>query len=99
MIALPCVWRQVLGQEDVWRQFATVLDNLLVVCNVVHVGSWEQLQAFLNDFAARRPGKPVSVFCGFLFCASCVAWSLAHLLMVLHSLPCVRHLAWQHGNT
>lgn len=43
-------------REDVWRHFTTVLENLLVVCNVVLVGSWEQLQAFLIEFAARRPG-------------------------------------------
>ena len=44
-------------REDVWRHFTMVLENLLVVCNVVHVGSWEQLQAFLIAFAAKRPGK------------------------------------------
>ena len=65
-----CCWLmpQALAREDVWRHFATVLDNLLVVCNVVHVSSWEQLQAFLTDFAARRPGKSVLAFCGFIPC-------------------------------
>ena len=47
---------QVLAREDVLRHFTTVLDNLLAVCGVAHVGSWQQLQAFLLSFAARRPG-------------------------------------------
>ena len=59
LMALSNVWRQVLGQEDVWRHFTTVLENMLVVCNIVHVGSWEQLQAFLINFAARQPGMPM----------------------------------------
>jgi hypothetical protein len=49
---------QVLAREDVWRHFAPVLDNLLAVCSVTDVASWQQLQAFLTAFAARRPGEP-----------------------------------------
>ncbi len=89
------VSRQVLGQEDVWQHFTTVLDNLLVVCNVVHVGSWEQLQAFLADFAARRPGKSVMASCDSTP-APCVAWCLLRLLacpLFVTILACLRLLA------
>ena len=85
-MALPYVWRQVLGQEDVWRHFTTVLENLLVVCNIVHVGGWEQLQAFLSEFAARRPGKAVSASCDSTP-APWVVWCLARLPTVWHNMP------------
>lgn len=55
------MWAQALSQKEVWKHYTDMLANLLVVCDITVVHSWEELQAFLAAFSAVQPGTLPSV--------------------------------------
>ena len=47
---------QALSQEQLWKHYADMLANLLLVCDITGVSSWGELQSFLSAFSAGQPG-------------------------------------------
>ena len=83
---IVCVWAQALSQDQLWKHYTEMLGNLLVVCDITAVSSWEELQAFLAAFSAVQPGKcPSTVTIPYLdhykCFTGCKAAIMAHITL------------------
>jgi hypothetical protein len=51
-----CECVQVMSCKQTWDYYATLLEHLLMVCDLISVHRWDELEAFLHRFAKLLPG-------------------------------------------